>query len=392
MISDPDATELGPLEAEADRAAGRGDLGRARVLLEQIVAFDPARIDNWLKLAAIRRGAGDFDGAAAAIGGALAVDPLHFMALLSHARLLETAGKPAEAGRAYLRALAQLSSDDPIPPGLLAAIEHGRVVGERYRAAVAETWTRAAAADPALSVRERRDLDRFTSNTVRRTQVFHSDPSHYHYPGLVEREFHPREDFPWLGAFEAATPAIVAELEGLLRAGTARSEPYIQYAAGTPVRQWAALNHSLDWTAFHLLHGGRDIAANTQRCPVTMALLASIDQPRILNRSPNAMFSLLKPHTRIPPHTGIANTRLVCHLPLVVPDGCWFRVGAERREWRPGEAFVFDDTIEHEAANDSDQPRFVLIFDIWHPGLNAAARAAVARMMEADEAEYGATL
>jgi aspartyl/asparaginyl beta-hydroxylase (cupin superfamily) len=93
------------------------------------------------------------------------------------------------------------------------------------------------------------------------------------------------------------------------------------------------------------------------------------------------MFSLLAPKTRIPPHHGVANTRLVCHLPLIVPDHCWFRVGAETRPWEPGRAWIFDDTIEHEAANDSDQLRVVLIFDIWHPGLSQPEREAIAALM-----------
>jgi aspartate beta-hydroxylase len=89
---------------------------------------------------------------------------------------------------------------------------------------------------------------------------------------------------------------------------------------------------------------------------------------------PNAMFSILDPSTRIPPHTGTANTRLVAHLPLIVPPGCGFRVGSETREWRVGEAFVFDDTIEHEAWNDSDEMRAILIVDVWSPLLSDAER------------------
>jgi aspartate beta-hydroxylase len=61
-------------------------------------------------------------------------------------------------------------------------------------------------------------------------------------------------------------------------------------------------------------------------------------------------------------------------LPLIVPPGCGFRVGAERREWHPGKAFVFDDTMEHEAWNDSDTPRAVLILDVWSPLISAAER------------------
>lgn len=95
------------------------------------------------------------------------------------------------------------------------------------------------------------------------------------------------------------------------------------------------------------------------------------------------MFSLLRPQTRIPPHTGVANVRLVVHLPLIVPPGCGFRVGNETRIWREGEAWVFDDTIEHEAWNDSDRDRYVLIFDVWNPRLSPAERELITAVMAA---------
>jgi aspartyl/asparaginyl beta-hydroxylase (cupin superfamily) len=141
------------------------------------------------------------------------------------------------------------------------------------------------------------------------------------------------------------------------------------------------LNRSSDWTAIHLLKNGSRIEANALHCPETLALLAQLPQPQIQGASPNAMFSLLRPHTHIPPHVGIANTRLVCHLPLIVPEGCWFRVGAETRPWKRGEAFLFDDSIEHEAMNPTDQLRVVFIFDVWHPDLSKAEREAVAALI-----------
>ena len=101
------------------------------------------------------------------------------------------------------------------------------------------------------------------------------------------------------------------------------------------------------------------------------------------------MFSLLAPHTHIPAHVGVSNARLVCHLPLVIPDGCWFRVGAETRTWSPGEALVFDDTIEHEAMNDSDSLRVVFIFDVWHPDLTAVERDAVAALIASEGGAEG---
>ncbi|MGZ6018439.1 MAG: aspartyl/asparaginyl beta-hydroxylase domain-containing protein, partial [Phenylobacterium sp.] len=66
-----------------------------------------------------------------------------------------------------------------------------------------------------------------------------------------------------------------------------------------------------------------------------------------------------------------------------------FRVGGETRDWRPGEAFVFDYTIEHEAWNDSDDWRAVLIFDIWNPYTTEAEREMVSALTTGVEAYYG---
>jgi aspartyl/asparaginyl beta-hydroxylase (cupin superfamily) len=104
------------------------------------------------------------------------------------------------------------------------------------------------------------------------------------------------------------------------------------------------------------------------------------------------MFSILRPRTRIPPHTGVANTRLVLHLPLIVPAGCGFRVGGETRLWTEGEAWVFDDTINHEAWNDSEKPRAILICDVWSPFLSAGERDLIAQLLGALDRFNGGSL
>jgi aspartyl/asparaginyl beta-hydroxylase (cupin superfamily) len=242
-----------------------------------------------------------------------------------------------------------------------------------------------AAVEERASEEERGRIARFRSNVLRRTRPFHSDPTHFHYPGLVEREFHPRRLFPWIEHLEAMTEGVAAELKSVMAAERAELVPYIQYAEHQPLAQWRPLNRNPDWTAIHLWQNGRRIDANADQCPNTMSFLEGVGQPSIRGACPNAMFSLLAPHTAIPPHVGVNNARLVCHLPLIVPEGCWFRVGAETREWRPGEAFVFDDTIEHEALNPTDQLRVVFIFDVWHPDLGDVEREAVTALIEADE-------
>jgi len=83
------------------------------------------------------------------------------------------------------------------------------------------------------------------------------------------------------------------------------------------------------------------------------------------------------------------NARLICHLPLIVPAGCGFRVGNEVREWRQGEMWAFDDTIEHEAWNNSDEWRVILLFEIWRPELTDEERELVAAMLEAVDTYRG---
>jgi aspartyl/asparaginyl beta-hydroxylase (cupin superfamily) len=377
------------LHQQADAATARNDLPQARALLERLVVLQPDLLQGWLKLGSIRAAQGDLQNALAALHGALRVSPLDFMALLSKASLLERMGA-RDCGEAYGRALAQR------PPGQLnPALERMIARAERsyalYMDAHEQRLTQAlGAAWSGADPDEQRRIARFRSNTVRRTRPYHSEPSHFHFPGLLEREFHDRAAFPWLDELEAATDAIAAEYATVAIAEQARLEPYVQYPEHEPLRQWQQLNNNLAWTAIHLWQYGGTIAANARHCPRTVELLSRLPQPRIKGCSPNAVFSVLAPGTTIPPHTGVANTRLVCHLPLIVPTGCWFRVGAETRNWERGKAFVFDDTIEHEAANTSSQVRVVLIFDVWHPGLSTAEREAARAVMETEAA--GASL
>ena len=101
------------------------------------------------------------------------------------------------------------------------------------------------------------------------------------------------------------------------------------------------------------------------------------------------LFSLLRPGARIPPHSGLVNTRLICHLPLIVPPHCALRVGNDVRVPVEGKAWLFDDTVEHEAWNQSEKPRVILLFEIWRPELTEQERSLVAAMFEAIDSYSG---
>jgi aspartate beta-hydroxylase len=130
-----------------------------------------------------------------------------------------------------------------------------------------------------------------------------------------------------------------------------------------------------------LIRNGSVMSEFASRCPQTMNLAERLDLPKLSLISPSLYFSILEPNSRIAPHTGISNARLILHLPLIVPEDCGFKVGGETRRWEVGKPLVFDDMTTHEAWNNSDRIRVVLIADLWRPELSGAERAAITDLM-----------
>ena len=352
-----------------------GDHRSARTVLEQVVAAAPHYVPFWLSLASVQRSLGQLDEELATLERALTIDPKHLIVLLQKAGLLELMGKPRAAAVIYTHALQTLPPGVQLPPPIAAHVEHARVhVAENGRqlgqALESRLQPLRAGETPHELMRFERALDRILG----RKQIYAPEPTDVHFPFLRNYEFSPREDFPWLEGLEAASEAIRDEALGVLAADRGDLTPYIAYPEGLPLDKWQELNHSRRWSAYFLWKDGMRQDAHCERCPRTAAALAEIPQLDIPARGPTAFFSILDARTHIPPHTGTTNARLTVHLPLILPGACRFRVGGEIRAWRFGEGWVFDDTIEHEAWNDSDAPRAILIFDIWNPQLTALER------------------
>lgn len=381
-------TEAATLEAEADRAASAGEFLAARSLLEQAVDASSASLGLWIKLSAMCKASGDLEGALAAIERALEISQFDIQALLSRAMILDKLGHP-DAGQAYEFAVAQIPPDADLPREWLSIVTHSRKRRDEYRRSLEQYL--ASNIPSNLDPAEQSRAERFISNRSRNTQHYHQEPSDFHFPGLPEIEFHDRQLFPGLSALEKATETIRAEFQALVSAEAAEMVPYVRFPDRVPLRQWKELNNNPKWSAIHLLQNGWRVEANARHCPGTMEAISKMDQPQVPGASPVAMFSLLAPRTHIPPHRGATNTRLVCHLPIIVPPHCGFRVGATRREWRTGEAFVFDDTIEHEAWNDSDELRVVLILDVWPPALSPGDRQTVSAVIGASNSNFVAS-
>lgn len=401
MMPTPEAArDPNELHERARRLLAAGDAAGAHALLEQVVTLAPRHVPFWLSLAAALRALGRHEAELSALERALTLDPTHLVVLLQKAALLDLMRKPRAAATVYVHALQTLAPGTQLPPAIEAHVRHAE---KRARENAATLATMLDARLDALRGQQPRGeqlrFDRCLDRILGRRRIYAPEPTSMLFPYLRNYEFFPREHFPWLAAVEAATDSIREELLAVLSADQSGIEPYIAFADGLPLRQWKELNHSRRWGAYFLWNQGRKETAHVARCPRTMQALAPVPQVDIPGRGPTAFFSILDARTKIPAHTGVTNTRVTVHLPLIVPPGCGFRVGGEVREWQVGSAWVFDDTIEHEAWNDSDAPRAILIFDVWNPELTALERdlvrettIAMAQYHEAEGSVPGVTI
>ncbi|HEY7005128.1 MAG TPA: aspartyl/asparaginyl beta-hydroxylase domain-containing protein [Sphingomicrobium sp.] len=348
---------------------------------------EPRERSHWLNLATAHRILGDADGERGALEKALTIDQTDLLALVRLAELHERIGEGTAAAERW-RAVLGLSSSIANPsPEFAHILAHAKqyVEGQQLRLADAVD-TGLTAELTAASPRDRRRMKAAADAWLGRRPIFTNHCEGLHYPFVPADEFFDRDQFPWLGKLEDATDVILKELEAVLADRDPGLTPYISMSPGVPASKWSALDNSLDWAAFHLWKEGVRYDEACARVPRTAQLVDTLPICRIEGRAPNVFFSILKAGSHIPAHTGVTNVRSVVHLPLIVPEGCEFRVGGETRKWVKGEAFAFDDTIEHEAWNRSDRDRAVLIIDVWNPHLSEQERNMVCRLYEAADA------
>jgi aspartyl/asparaginyl beta-hydroxylase (cupin superfamily) len=372
-------------------ALGRDDVAAAQRHFADATRADPRAPALWLNLAKAHRLADDEEAECAALRSALEADQRNLMALIRLAQLHERRG---EMGEATIRwaGVSQLANEHVSPsPELRAVFDHARTFLAERKQRLSDALSAELADDlESASERDQRRLGAAIEVMLGRRNVYTNQCFGMHYPFLPADEYFDRGHFPWLGELEAQTDVIRAELVELLSSDDPGLSPYVTMPPGTPQNIWSELNNSHAWSALHLWKEGERIEGACARAPRTVSIVERLPLARIPGRAPTVFFSILEAGKHIPPHTGVTNTRTIIHLPLVVPPGCSFRVGGETRDWREGEAFAFDDTIEHEAWNRSDRDRAVLILDCWNPYLSEHEKAMICRLFAiADEQKNG---
>lgn len=348
----------------------------------------------WIEMCRANLALGQVDEAEKAIDQALKRDTRDIPALVLKGDCLLMRGDDRNAGTFYRAAIRTGSNAHALAPDVASELRRAEgcvlELQRRFEAHIDQRLTKAGFSGDLRS----HEIGDAIDILLGRKRIFHSgdsefvqEPTNFYYPGLPQRKFYERSEFDWMAGLESATDEIAAELEAIVGQPGAFS-PYMVQHPGRPVNHHVLMDDP-SWSAFYLIKAGQPVEGNAERCPRTLAALENVPLPRIRARGPNVLFSMLRPGAHIPAHCGMVNTQLICHLPIVTPPGCQLRVGEERRSWERGKALIFDDSVEHEAWNRSDQTRVVLLFDIWRPEVRQEERRALTTFFEAVE-DYGA--
>jgi aspartate beta-hydroxylase len=320
-----------------------------------------------------------------AVDQALLLDGSNVNAFLVKADMLAQQDDARGASSFYLGAIRLAEGQKPIPPELAQAIDRARAYCEGATQQL-ESAVRSRVSESGVtpSARFKDSIDYMFGHK----KPYLSMPRQYYFPDLKQVEFFEHDALPWVSELEAATPAIKRELHGVLNDET-RFSPYLKSRQDRAQNNKHQMVDNAAWSACYLIQAGKVVEENANKCPETMRALSAVPLAVLPDRSPSVLFSLLRPGAHIPPHNGLVNTRLIGHLPLIVPQGCEYRVGNSIRQWEEGKVWLFDDTVEHEAWNTSDTTRVILLFEVWRPELSLDERRLITEMFTAVDAHRG---
>ena len=188
-------------------------------------------------------------------------------------------------------------------------------------------------------------------------------PTILYLDGFDDHAWHDPKRYPVTSILEGASSLIRSEFFDR----TPAPERWHEYSEGVADRKWRAC-----W----FYRRGRRLRETAALYPRTSALIDEHSRPGgpLASTLGDCFLSRLEPRGRIPPHNGLCNISLVCHLALGVPERCGIRVGTESRSWEEGSCLLFDDTFEHEAWNESDSDRYVLVLPLWQDGVSPFER------------------
>jgi aspartate beta-hydroxylase len=374
------------LTQRAMSALRQGDANTARSLFQQATSTSDQQAASWLGLAFASAQLGDGAGTLAAVDKALALEPHNLRALLFKGDHLAHEKQTRKALVFYQAALKVAAREASVPADVQTGLRRAEACCQQFAGEYESYLMQRLQQQGYKAADSHPRFNQALDIAFGKSRIYYQEPTRFYYPGLPQIEFYQRDKFPWLDEVESATDVIRQELLGVMGDKT-NFTPYLQSDPDTAYINDTSNLDNDDWSAFYFYQEGKQVADNVARCPQTLRTLDAAPLPRVPGSTPHALFSKLAGKAKIPPHCGLINTRLICHLPLIVPPNCGaLRVGSQQQAWQEGKAFVFDDSMEHEAWNDSDQERVVLLFDIWRPELDERERELIGEMLQAVQA------
>jgi aspartyl/asparaginyl beta-hydroxylase (cupin superfamily) len=386
-LLETESNHVEALNVVALAALRDGDIDAALALLKRAAAADASQALTWLHLGRAHAAAFELDAAAQAYEAALGREPQLHAARLHLAQLHEQRGDAMRAVTNYSRALGAAQATGrwldaaSTPPALQSAVQHAQKFVQAQRSAAfaelmapfARQHGRGALRRVEQAVRIHLGLENAVYPDPRQKPTF------LFVPGLPATPYLDKGLIPGIEDLERRSNEIRAELLALLPGERGRERVF--QTGELEQANLRGADQPPSWNGYYFFRHGERRADNCAACPATAAALEALPLARVPGHGPEVLFSVFSPGTQLLPHRGVTNTRVVGHLPLMIPDDCALRVGGEDHHWREGEVVVFDDTYEHEAWNRSKRTRVVMIFDLWNPFLSQVERAVIAELV-----------
>lgn len=197
---------------------------------------------------------------------------------------------------------------------------------------------------------------------------------HSFVPGLPAKTFWDVETFEWVSKLKSKYKEIkkeftqvTADMKRLEEEGnniwaSALTEDASSYGAG--------------WRTLVLMNRGTWDPINVNLFPKTATAVRDCGVP-----AAEVFFASMQPQTNIKMHSDFTNFVLTSHLAIDIPDNgsnkCRLTVGDDTRQWINGEVMMFDTSIMHDAINESDKTRYILMIRMWHPLLTEVEQQAL---------------
>jgi Aspartyl/Asparaginyl beta-hydroxylase len=198
--------------------------------------------------------------------------------------------------------------------------------------------------------------------------------AHSFVPGLKAQEFYDIKNYPWCQKLAKKYKGIKEEFKAVT------SDMSKLTKEGNNV--WAsaltddASSYGTGWKTLVLMDRGIWDPINANLFPRASMAIRDSGAPVT-----EAFFASMQPMSSIAPHSDFTNFVVTCHLGLDIPDSglnkCRLTIGDETRQWINGEVMLFDTSVIHEAINEADQTRYILMLRVWHPELTPIEKEAL---------------